>query len=96
MDKFSVTRTRYGCELRIRARYVPRTLLDDGDVVTLEMWVPAGGGHIYETTRRPGTTGRQLGASLFGGGPTVTATPDTLTDTIEDLAREHCDSIDAR
>jgi len=96
MDKFSVTRTRYGCELRIRARYVPRTLLDDDDITTLEFWTAASGGHIFETTRRPGTTGRQLGASLFGGGPTITATPDTLTDTIAALAREHCNTIDAQ
>lgn len=85
--RYTVRATDYGCELWIAAQYSPR----DQDE-TLEF--ACVGGYVYETTHNPGTSGRQVCESLFGGGPTVRCRPADLVIEVKRLVKRHCAAVD--
>lgn len=87
--RYTVTPTEYGCELRLRGDYGR-----DHEDSRHEFWVGAAGGYVHETTRAPGTSGRQVCETLFGLGSTLWCCPDSLVSAIRKLARKHCDIID--
>jgi hypothetical protein len=97
--RYTVTPTSHGCMLTLygdQARdygrdYQPR---DDHGRAYSEHHFAVVGSYVYETTHKPGTSGRQVCETLFGHGSTMHASDATLVDKIRRLARRHCDAYD--
>jgi len=88
--RYQVKETDYGCVLTLSAGYGSNL---EESPTTHEFWC-GNHGYVYETTHRPGTSGRQVCETLFGLGSTLYATRDKLAGHIRRLARKHCDAID--
>jgi hypothetical protein len=54
---------------------------------TRTFWVQSSGGYVYETTRRPGTSGEQVSDRLYHTGSMISATRETLATVVRRAAR---------
>lgn len=87
--RYDVKRSNYGCVLQLAEGYG-----SEGQASEHEFWVSPGSGYVFETTLRPGTTGRQVCESLFGLGATLISSELSLVADIRRLAKKHCARID--
>ena len=88
--RYTVKETEYGCELTLAEGYGSN--LEDHPTIH-EFWC-GNAGYVRETTRNPGTAGRQVGKTLFGVGSTLYTTRQNLASEIRRLAKKHCDTVD--